>query len=136
MKLWFRNLNIKTLRFIAELLYTMPHCMVPGCTNHSRKTKLISYHRVPIDKQLQKAWIERIQRDDPCKPFNSYVCSEHFTPDCFEENLREVVSGYSSRRRLKPNSVPSIFSRKRAVKPRATGERRNRTRSRQEVFSH
>ena len=42
----------------------MVHCCVPGCINHSSKTCNISYHRIPNDKGLQKAWLARIRRDN------------------------------------------------------------------------
>ena len=82
--------------------------MVPDCTNNSRKTAGISYHRVPAEKSLRQAWMVKIRRENPCSRENSFVCSEHFTPDSFEENLPGLVSGYRTRRRLKPNAVPSI----------------------------
>ena len=43
----------------------MPHCMVPECTNNSRKTVGISYHRIPKEKGLREAWLARIRRVNP-----------------------------------------------------------------------
>ena len=103
----------------------MPHCMVPGCTNSSRKTTGITYHRVPKDERLRQAWMARIRRANPRNLENSCVCAEHFTPDCFEEH------GYQSRARLRPNSVPSIFPRSEPTTPRTTGRMRTQMRSEQ-----
>ena len=43
---------------------------------------------------------------------HSFLCSEHFTEDCFEVNS-ELVShfGMKRRRRLMPGAVPTIFHR-------------------------
>ena len=108
--------------------------MVPDCTNNSRKTAGIRYHRVPAEKSLRQAWLVKIRRANPCSRENSFVCSEHFTPDSFEENLPGLVSGYRTRRRLKPDAVPSIFPRRTTNKPKPTTQRRNPRCSRQEVL--
>lgn len=117
--------------------FTMPHCMVPECTNNSRKTKGISYHRVPKENQLQRAWMARIRRANPRNVATSYVCSAHFTPECFEK--KPFLSGHQSRPRLKPDAIPSIFSRNKPEKRRETGRRRTQLRSEQamhEVLKH
>ena len=43
----------------------MRHCMVLNCTNNSRKTAEISYHRVPAEKRLRQAWLARIRHSVP-----------------------------------------------------------------------
>ncbi len=43
----------------------MPHYMVPECTNNSRQTVGISYHRIPKEKGLREAWLARIRRVNP-----------------------------------------------------------------------
>ena len=95
----------------------MPHCMVPDCTNNSRKTAGISYHRVPAEKSLRQAWMVKIRRENPCSRENSFVCSEHFTPDSFEENLPGLVSGYRTRRRLKPDAFLQYFLEELPINP-------------------
>ena len=98
----------------------MPHCMVPECTNNSRKTVGISYHRIPKEKGLREAWLARIRRVNPHDINNSCVCSAHFTPDCFERTL-DLVPGYQKRPKLKSDAVPSIFPRSKPEKARSTG---------------
>ena len=75
----------------------MPHCVVPLCTNYSRKPRGmgISYHRLPRGP-LKGVWLRNARRENPRKPANCYVCSSHFEPDCFEPS-REIC-GYK-----KPN---------------------------------
>jgi len=101
----------------------MVHCCVPGCINHSSKTSNISYHRIPNDKGLQKAWLARIRRDNlPLQ--NCYVCSEHFTDDCFETDLKaQLMPELKVKRRLKRDAIPSVCSfRPEPKKPRISSE--------------
>ena len=84
--------------------------MLPGCTNCSKKTKGsdISYHRLPNDQQMRRTWLRRVHHDNLPKANSCYVCSAHFTPDCFEGSLKELF-GMKGKKALKPGSVPSIF---------------------------
>ena len=104
----------------------MVHCCVPGCINHSSKTCNISYHRIPNDKGLRKAWLARIRRDNLPPLQNCYVCSEHFTDDCFEADLKaQLMSELKVKRRLKRDAIPSVFSfGPEPKKPRISSENR------------
>ena len=110
----------------------MVHCCVPGCINHSSKTSSISYHRIPNDKALRKAWLARIRRDNLPPLQNCYVCSEHFTDACFESDLKaQLMPELKVKRRLKRDAIPSVFSFAREPKkPRISSENRE---SRQRV---
>ena len=70
------------------------------------------FHGVQIPSQLQikKAWIARLKRTNLPPLKNCYVCSEHFEEDCFEAGtqLKKELFGNRSRRRLKPNAVPTV----------------------------
>ena len=103
----------------------MPHCMLPTCTNGSHKTQGsdVSYHRLPKHRHLRKIWINPIRRYNPPKHNSCYVCSEHFTPDCFEHSLKQAF-GKKTPRRLKPGSVPSIFPFAPRQSERETSKRR------------
>jgi len=111
----------------------MVNCCVPQCTNYSSKTKGqgISYHRIPTDPELQRSWIARIRRQNLPALKNCYVCSAHFTSDCFE--LRAQIIGEPSFRRLKENVIPSIFSFKKPspTKRRASEDRVQRKKHRE-----
>ena len=104
----------------------MVHCCVPGCINHSSKTSNISYHRIPNDKGLQKAWLARIRRENLPPLQNCYVCSEHFTDDCFETDLKaQLMPELRVKRRLKRDAIPSVFSfGPEPKKPRISSENR------------
>ena len=79
----------------------MVNCCVPGCTNYSAKTEDVSYHRIPLDKQQRKAWLDIIQRSNMPQVQYSYVCSAHFLPSCYELNLRSQITTQKCKRRLK-----------------------------------
>ena len=93
------------------------YCCVPECKNsscHQKERKLlglqkVSFHSFPQDKNVMKMWIIKIKRDPGDKfVINQYtkVCSEHFiASDYFPTSDKP-----NSRRRLKPDAVPSIFS--------------------------
>ena len=47
---------------------------------------------------------------------HSYLCSEHFTKDCFEvDSAIAAQFGIKKRKALKPGAVPSIFVRPASV---------------------
>lgn len=92
-------------------LYNMPHhCCVPHCTSDSRQDscKNLSFHIFPQDEERVKKWIIAIRRDiGPGFKITkgTRVCSLHFTPDAYEP-----TTPYRKIRRLKKDSVPSVFS--------------------------
>ena len=78
-----------------------------GCNNNS-KTKGISMHKFPQNKDIREQWTRFVQRHRPeWKPTEtSVLCSAHFLPSCFEQQVdlhlgeTENTSLYKSRRWL------------------------------------
>ena len=69
----------------------------------------------PFSKpDLLKKWISFVNK---CQPLwkglvkRSLICSTHFESDCFEQRpiLEEMLLGWKSRKRLTPNSVPTLY---------------------------
>ena len=95
----------------------MVYCCIPQCTNHSAKTSragtVVSYHKIPRNLQLQRAWIARLRtrRTNLPQLKNCYVCSEHFEKDDFDTGpeLQRQLLGKRSRRCLKADAVPTKF---------------------------
>jgi len=112
----------------------MPHCMVPGCTNGSRKTKGtdISFHRLPKDEKISKLWLTKTRRKNPAKRDSSYVCSVHFMPDCFQTSLKHLC-GQQNKKTLKPGSIPTIFPHTGNKCERFNSIQRRRNQDRNEV---
>ena len=117
----------------------MVSCCVPDCNNHSEKTKrrgnTEGYHVIPQDHRT-KAWLERIRRSDMPPLENSYVCSEHFLPSCFELDLRAQLTGEKGKRQLRDDAIPSVFKYSHdheAKKPRLSSELRLKRQRHQEI---
>ena len=65
----------------------MPKCIVLGCKNCSQRSDgSISFHRIPTNNKIKDQWLKRIPRVNPRSPAYSYVCSPHFTSDCFRSS--------------------------------------------------
>ena len=91
----------------------MPYCMAFGCKNDSKDYKRgISFFRLPLkDPARLKVWLAKLQLEDPPIKETSRVCSEHFSEDCFERDLKsELIPGTKPKRTLKPDAVPTLFS--------------------------
>ena len=90
-------------------LCKMPYCMVPMRTNGWRKTKGkgITYHRLS-NGTLKSVWLRNIRRDNPHRPSNSFVCSAHFTVDCFYPATE--ICGHKTSKKLKRTAVSKLFS--------------------------
>lgn len=88
----------------------MPHCTVPLCTNHSRKTvgTGISYHKLPTGP-LKNIWLRNIRRENIRANVHTRVCSEHFTEDSFEPAI-EIIPGFKKSKKLKSTAVPTVFA--------------------------
>ena len=83
-----------------------------SCNNNS-KTKGISMHKFPQNKDIREQWTRFVQRHRPeWKPTEtSVLCSAHFLPSCFEDlhlGQTENMSLYNARRWLTRDAVPTI----------------------------
>ena len=80
---------------------------------------------IPNDNEVRKAWLSKIKRDGKL-PKRIYICSEHFTEDCLERDLKKEFSSGSIMPiyKIKDNAVPSIFSFSKHTPERAASVRR------------
>ena len=87
-------------------------CIAAGCSTASGEG--YSLHEFPCDDSLRAKWTcaVKLQRAGWKGPTaDSVLCSKHFEPDCFiTEGIpyRDTV-GIPAKKRLKPNSIPTIF---------------------------
>ena len=93
------------------------YCCVPLCRNSSNQSERerlglekLSFHSFPDQKTpLAKEWIAKIRRDvGPSFRITkrTKICSMHFNPDDFYHSEFDIQT---TRPRLKPTAVPSIF---------------------------
>ena len=87
-------------------------CIAAGCSTASGEG--YSLHEFPCDDSLRAKWTRavKLQRAGWKGPTaGSVLCSKHFEPDCFiTEGVRyRDAVGIPAKKRLKPNSIPTIF---------------------------
>ena len=85
-------------------------CLADGCSNEP--SDKVSLYKFPKDPSLRAQWEKQVQRTRAKwkASKNSFLCSEHFTPNSFEVDSQLAAQfGIKKRRRLKPGAVPSIF---------------------------
>lgn len=91
-------------------------CVAAGCSNTNADG--VSLFKFPKDDKLRALWIKQVQRfraEWTCTAY-SVLCSEHFSDECFEvESKFAAEFGMKKTRRLKPDAVPSIFTRPSAI---------------------
>ena len=112
----------------------MPDCMVPDCVNGSRKTKGsgISYHRLPNEQKIQQQRLARIRGENPPKDNSCYVCSDHFTSDCFQTSYKDMFC-LGNKHYLNPDAIPSVFPHSSQVKVRTSSLSRIAKRDKEQV---
>ena len=95
----FRKTGSQRFHWASSMVY----CFAVNCKNDSNKSKGISYHQFPKDPTLHNGMQTFIDE-------MSVLCSNHFIPDCFQQNLGAELMGTKSKARLKPGAVLTIFS--------------------------
>ncbi|XP_022801223.1 THAP domain-containing protein 5-like isoform X2 [Stylophora pistillata] len=97
------------------------------------------YQRLPIeDKQLLQRWLVNLKRTTlPSRLDRSYVCSDHFEPECFGRDIRAELMGKRPKPPLLKGSVPTLFSYnnfKSKIKKRVVSEERKKRKEKEEVL--
>ncbi|XP_050974514.1 uncharacterized protein LOC127170539 isoform X1 [Labeo rohita] len=89
----------------------MVMCVVKGCDNKSKVYSIIMFHRIPTkNKQRKNQWLAALNIDlkTPVESIKKWrVCSDHFGPDDYLENMDSVTR--TTVRRLKDTVIPTIF---------------------------
>ncbi|XP_032344007.1 THAP domain-containing protein 8 isoform X1 [Camelus ferus] len=84
------------------------YCRAPNCSNTAGQlgadNRPVSFYKFPLkDGPRLQAWLRHMGREHWVPSCHQHLCSEHFAPSCFQ--WRWGV------RYLRPDAVPSIFSR-------------------------
>lgn len=103
----------------------MPQCQAFGCKNLrgclNEKGEKITCFAIPDPAKSKESyeqcrmWIRAIGTDKFNHKKYKYhrdrvVCEQHFTSECFLDDMKARLMGTKPRKRLKPGSVPTIFS--------------------------
>ena len=90
------------MKVICLLIIMVTSCCVVGCTNRREKGCTLSFHRFPMkNSELLQKWIKAVSRQNWYPNEDTFVCSVHFTDDCYNVTAQ--------RSRLKKDAFPSIF---------------------------
>lgn len=76
-------------------------CCVITCNNYIYKTKqsedkkTIIYHRFPKDENVRKQWMFLSGKEGIWNPNNACICSEHFSENDYERDLKAELLNVS-----------------------------------------
>uniref|UniRef100_A0A182VBP2 THAP-type domain-containing protein n=1 Tax=Anopheles merus TaxID=30066 RepID=A0A182VBP2_ANOME len=72
----------------------------------------ITYHKFPTNPERRDRWIEFCDLPKESFPKSAYkfLCSSHFTPECFERDLRGELLYGTKRMALQKDAMPTIRS--------------------------
>ena len=88
--------------------YMKGKCAVFGCPSHENT---VLYHGFPdlfTDLRRRKIWIAACTRKDGFNPNKSYICSKHFTEDCYEQEVTKASTGtVKVENVLKKDAIPN-----------------------------
>ncbi|KAK0150511.1 hypothetical protein N1851_008389 [Merluccius polli] len=89
----------------------MVMCVVNDCDSKSKVYFTIMFHRIPTkDNERKNQWLAALNIDlrTPVESIKKWrVCSEHFAPEDYLENMDRVT--HTTVRRLKDTAIPTIF---------------------------
>lgn len=84
-------------------------CSAVGCQSVRSRESTVSFSRFPKEPAKRKAWELNVRRKDWCTTDASVLCSAHFTPDSYNDDLR-LLSEFGipvKKPRLRPDAVPT-----------------------------
>ncbi|CAN7947862.1 unnamed protein product [Ixodes pacificus] len=89
-------------------------CCAVGCNNTTEKRSNVTFHSFPTDKSTRKKWVLAVRRERWLPSKNSRICSDHFSPDCYDDSVRLRESfglgGDGHRKKLLKWVVPTVFA--------------------------
>ncbi|KAG5875435.1 hypothetical protein JTB14_038368 [Gonioctena quinquepunctata] len=87
----------------------MPQCYVTSCSNYYGKTRGIGkiiYHMLPTSPEMAAKWSKLCGYKNEIPPPYARICSDHFSPNCYQRDLQHELLGLPLRKKLKHNTVP------------------------------
>lgn len=102
-------------------------CRAFRCRNNPQRNPELRFHRFPKNEELRRRWIDAAFPKALGRPWSptshSTLCSEHFAPDCYQQNLEMLKHvGLSTKHaRLKSDAVPTVFKHQASAQATAVG---------------
>lgn len=124
----FFTYKITAVCFVSLFVFMPCFCAAFGCTNRSSRDSGIRFHRFPTDAALAKQWIRAMRRKNFTHSQHTFLCSEHFTDDDYQQNvsIMRKVGIPLKHTRLKPGAVPSVFCHNQTTGKSANPTKRKR----------
>ncbi|XP_031435793.1 uncharacterized protein LOC105905075 isoform X2 [Clupea harengus] len=101
---WVDNCERCRQKYCYSQNKTPKHCICYGCESSmvsNSEDESLTFHRFPkSDYERFKLWISYTKRDSWSLTKRSFLCSKHFTEDCFDHSGESVS--------LKPDAVPTV----------------------------
>ena len=104
-------------------------CRVPGCDSNDKEHPDVHFHKLPPESKknnYRDEWIRRIRRVGTL-PKTLFICSRHFSSDCYQRDLKSELLGLPLHHNLKPDAIPTIFPFGCGIKRGQTSENRAQT---------
>ena len=83
-------------------------CSVATCKSNSKKAKEnlehIMFFTFPKEPEIRREWIKKCYRKDKFNPKYKRICSRHFKPNDFEDELQARLTG-SQLRKLNKTAI-------------------------------
>lgn len=85
----------------------MPVCAVPTCaTTHRAVDKTL--YRFPKDTNYARIWVRCCMKKDSFNTKSAFICSLHFSDEAYQRDINHDILGYSSKRNLRKDAVPTL----------------------------
>lgn len=108
-------------------------CAVATCKSDNQSktfSKNVMFFRFPTEESLQKVWVNTCKRKDKINIKNARICSQHFSEECYERNLKHELLNYTAKnhRLLKANAIPTLHlaNTTKVMEPKQTNNRKER----------
>lgn len=91
----------------------MSCCAIANCPNYTRKTRKLGvdviYHTFPKDDiTLSNLWIKKCNRLDSINYKNARICSDHFQPSDYVDDMKNRLLNLPQKKILSKNAVPTL----------------------------
>lgn len=110
----------------------MSCCAIANCPNYTRKTRKLGvdviYHTFPKnDITLSNLWIKKCKRLDSINYKNARICSDHFQPSDYIDDMKNRLLNLPQKKILSKNAVPTLkLPRSTVVGPSSSNRGRHR----------
>ena len=85
------------------------YCAVRVCKNSADAKRDITFHICPTDQKFKEIWKQSCNRYEPSwNPKVFHVCSDHFSADSYERDLRSELLNLPPKKKLKTTAVPTV----------------------------